>query len=248
MGLSSVLSYFAPLAAQVMVEGEVTLLHTPAVNVLGLNAAYLARPGQVPLARALLAKAEAPLLVASEFACTDQPGREVARLRVGFYAPEQASSGGPKSEGEGPESGVVVEQISRLHLPAWADVLAGCYHTPGWGPHLARHFGAVLEGQSASVLLLAYEAGEAVGALLWQASAEGKGGGAAHLWGASSEGAALALLNAAVDLGEGRTQTSVPEPWNIPLHHASPLRFTLLQNGPAEGQAEGAEEAAGLED
>lgn len=185
--LTELTEYFAPLSTFQREEGGALTLLTPGVNVLGLNATYL--PEVVPDLRSALAWHAAhglPPLLASRGAVAG--AREVAALKVGTFVPGQPQ-----------DSGIVVEQLSRLHLHKWADVLTAAHGTPQWATPLARHLAARLEGQRDSLPLLAYNpAGEAVGALLWRAGATG---GAAHLWGALDPRAAQALLTAAAALG-----------------------------------------------
>jgi hypothetical protein len=187
--LTELAEYFAPLSTYQREEnGAVTLL-TPGVNVLGLNATYVAE--EVPDLDSALAWHAAhglPPLLASLNGVAGT--REVATLDVGTVRPAPAQ-----------DSGIVVEQISRLHLQGWAEVLTAAHGTPGWATSLARHLAARLEGQRDYLPLLAYSgAGKAVGALLWQAA---NGRSAAHLWGALSEPAASALLTTATALGHG---------------------------------------------
>ncbi len=186
--LTELTEYFAPLSTFQREEGGAVTLLTPGVNVLGLNATYL--PEDMPDLRSALAWHEAqgmpPLLASLTPVLGAHP---VAALDVGPFTPTQSY----------PQD-IVVEQISRLHLQKWADVLTTAHGTPEWATPLARHFAARLEGQRDYLPLLAYSgAGEAVGALLWR----GAGGkGAAHLWGALSEPAATALFSTATALGE----------------------------------------------
>lgn len=185
--LTELTQYFAPLSTFQREEGGALTLLTPGVNVLGLNATYL--PEVVPNLRSALAWHEAhglPPLVASLSPVAG--AQEVAALTVGTFVPTGVQ-----------DSGIVVEQLSRLHLQNWADVLTAAHGTPEWATPLARHLAARLEGQRDYLPLLAYNpAGEAVGALLWH-GAQGKG--AAHLWGALNVAAALALLTTAAELG-----------------------------------------------
>lgn len=186
--LTELTEYFAPLSTFQREEGGAVTLLTPGVNVLGLNATYL--PEVAPDLSSALAWHEAhglPPLLASLSTVAGAP--EVAAFAVGTFAPPEAQ-----------DSGIVVEQISRLHLPAWAAVLAAAHGTPEWAAPLARHLAARLEGRRDFLPLLAYSPDDvAVGALLWQARGAG---GAAHLWGVTDGAAAGPLLGAAAALGQ----------------------------------------------
>lgn len=187
--LSDLLEFHAPLSAVQREQGGAVTLLTPGVNVLALNATFLPADVRGVDIAAVLDWHEGqgvPPLVATVGPLVGLPGREVARVRVGHAEP--ASSAG---------EGVVVEQVSRLHLRPWAEALTRAHGTPGWGEGLARQFAARLEGDRDFVPLSAYRDGEVVGALLWQARV---GGGAAHLWGAVDAGVEVALLRAAAAL------------------------------------------------
>ncbi|OLV16826.1 hypothetical protein [Deinococcus marmoris] len=194
--LSELIDYFAPLSTFQREEGGAVTLLTPGVNVLGLNATYL--PEVVPDLRSALAWHEVhelPPLLASLSPVAG--AQQVSALEVGTFTPVELQ-----------ESGIVVEQISRLHMQKWADVLTAAYGTPEWATLLAQHLAARLEGQRDYLLLLAYDgAGEVVGALLWHGI---KGKGAAHLWGVTDETARLPLLNAAWALAEGLRVSVLP--------------------------------------
>ncbi|CAM3957372.1 hypothetical protein [Deinococcus marmoris] len=194
--LTELTDYFAPLSTFQREEGGALTLLTPGVNVLGLNATYL--PEVVPDLRSALAwheMQELPPLLAS---LSPVAGAEqVAALEVGTFTPVELQ-----------DSGIVVEQISRLHMQKWADVLTAAHSTPEWAAPLARHLAARLEGQRDYLPLLAYDsAGAAVGALLWRGV---NGAGAAHLWGVTDETARLPLLNAAWALAEGLRVSALP--------------------------------------
>ncbi len=198
--LTELTDYFAPLSTFQREEGGALTLLTPGVNVLGLNATYL--PEVVPDLRSALAWHEMqelpPLLASLSFV----PGaREIAALDVGTFTPVELE-----------DSSVVVEQISRLHMQKWVEVLTAAHGTPEWATALARHLAARLEGQRDYLPLLAYDsAGAAVGALLWHGVNGGiNGRGAAHLWGVTDETARLPLLNAAWALAEGLRVSSLP--------------------------------------
>lgn len=202
--LPSLLAYFRPLASRVDDDaGQVTLL-TPEVNVLALNATYLMGETSAKMRSRLVASTRAV------------PGRDVGGLRVGEYVRQVTQAG--------PESGVVVEQVSRLHVGEWAAVLAQAYDTPDWTSALARHFARKLEGERDSVLLMAYQQGRAVGALLWRA-------GAAHLWGTLKETAAAPLLNAASELGGSALWVSLPDSSSLHLPQFQVVQFTLVGPG-----------------
>ncbi|GHF34263.1 hypothetical protein HNQ07_000157 [Deinococcus metalli] len=211
--LADVVAYHTPLSVIQREQGGAVTLLTPGVNVLALNATFLPDdPSGVDLdaVREWHEGQGVPVLVASTRAV---PGaREVARVQVGRFT------------GGVPETGVAVEQVSRLHLAAWADVLARAYGTPGWADALARHLAPRLEGDRDAALLLAYRAGTPVGALLWRASAPG---GAAHLWGTLDAGAAGPLLDAAAGLG-GPLRTTVTD-GHVPLDGAQTVIYSLLE-------------------
>ncbi|WP_019585017.1 hypothetical protein [Deinococcus apachensis] len=193
--LSELVAYFEPLSTiRRDFRGAVTL-HTPGVNVLALNATFLpdADPGRLPLVAAWHHAQEMPALVA---ATVPLPGEEVGVVRVGSYHPYPDASV------------IVVEQVSRLALPAWAAVLTEAHGTPEWAGTLARHLAPRLEGDRDVTLLTAYAGGEAVGALLWRATPNG--GGGAHLWGTLDPTADAPLLNAAHALG-GALRASLPD-------------------------------------
>lgn len=189
--LTYLLEFHAPLSAVQREQGGAVTLLTPGVNVLALNATFLpANLRGVDIA-AVLDWHEGqgvPPLVATAGPLVGLPGREVARVRV-----VQADAT-PWAGGEG----VVVEQVSRLHLGPWAEALTRAHGTPGWGEGLARQLAARLDGDRDFVPLSAYRDGAVVGALLWQSRACG---GAAHLWGARDAAVGEALLGAAAGLG-----------------------------------------------
>ncbi len=221
--LTELTDYFAPLSTFQREEGGAVTLLTPGVNVLGLNATYL--PDTSPDLRPALAWHQAhglPPLLAS---LNPAPGaRRVATLEVGTLGVGTLLPGKP----DAPD--IVVEQISRLHLPQWAGVLTTAHGTPEWATPLARHLAARLEGQRGYLPLLAYNpAGEAVGALLWQARGTG---GAAHLWGAVDAAAAGALLRTAAALGQ-HLRVSVPNPSTFavdgPLSAVETVQFSLAE-------------------
>ncbi|GAA5532150.1 hypothetical protein [Deinococcus aluminii] len=218
--LTELIAYFEPLSTvRRDFRGAVTL-HTPGVNVLALNATYLpdADPDRLPLVAAWHHAQDMPALVA---ASVPLPGEEVGAVRVGTYHPL-------------PDAGRIdVEQVSRLSLPAWAAVLTEAHGTPEWAGPLARHLAARLEGDPAWTLLTAYAGGEAVGALLWRAGAEG--GGAAHLWGTLDPAADAPLLNAAFGLGGG-LRASLPDSSPLSVADETGVTFSLLGPPSEEGQ------------
>ncbi|GAQ22618.1 hypothetical protein DEIGR_102645 [Deinococcus grandis] len=189
--LTDLLEFHAPLSAVQREQGGAVTLLTPGVNVLALNATFLPADLRGVDIAAVLDWHEGqgvPPLVATVGPLVGLPGREVARVRVGQADPAPWA-------GEGvPGEGVVVEQVSRLHLRPWAEALTRAHGTPGWGEGLARQLAARLEGDRDFVPLSAYRDGEVVGALLWHSRA---GGGAAHLWGAADAAVEAALLRAA---------------------------------------------------
>jgi len=221
--LAELVQYFGPLAAVRRELAGAALLHTPSVNVLALNAAFLpdSDPRRLPPIAAWQRARGEPALVATTGRLPGEaspakspPAEEVAALRVGTCLP-------PPGAGS-----IVVEQVSRLSLPLWTAVLAEAHGTPEWAAPLARHLAARLEGDSRAVLLLAYAGGEAVGALLWRAEAEG-GGGSAHLWGTLDPGVDAPLLNAAGELG-GRLRVSLPDHSPVALVTEEVVRFLRL--------------------
>lgn len=194
--LSSLLTYFTPLASDVFDDDGVVTLLTPGTNILALNATYC-EAGCPPAPRSRLRVSPEVL-----------PGRDVGGVRVGTYEPAAD------------ETRTVVEQVSRLHLAAWARVLAGAYDTPQWASLIARHLALKLEGDLQSVLLMAYAGAEAVGALLWRENA-------AHLWGTLDASVDVPLLNAAADLSSSPLLVSVPDQSRVPVQGAEILTFTL---------------------
>lgn len=193
--LQSLVEYHLPFCTEHFDDDGVITLLTPQVNVLALNATYgLARSG--PTRTRLVACTSALL------------GQPVSAVRVGLYAPQPA------------DSEVVVEQVSRLQLAQWSEVLAQAYDTPQWATALARHFALKLEADPHSVLLLAYDRNRAVGTLLWR-------NGAAHLWGTLDHRADVALLNAATFLGGMGLVVSLPEGCAVQLPDAQVVNYTL---------------------
>ncbi|QFP75812.1 hypothetical protein [Deinococcus sp. AJ005] len=210
--LSELTDYFGPLSTFQREEGGALTLLTPGVNVLGLNATYL--PEVVPDLRSALAwhtAHELPPLLASLSPIAGV--REVAALEVGTFTPTEVQ-----------DSGIVVEQISRLHMQKWADVLTAAHSTPEWATPLARHLAARLDGQREYLPFLAYDsAGAEIGALLWH-GVDGKG--AAHLWGVTDEMARLPLLNAAWALAEGLRVSVLPG--DIPITEVTGVAFGVM--------------------
>ncbi len=215
--LQRLLDYFRPLStfSHGWPGGESLL--APGVNLLGTNAAYLpddvdpdvdpatlraardwARQHGVPPLRAVLGDAG-----------------EAGHLRVGtFRAAERPSA-------------LHVEQISRLHLPRWAAVLAEAHGQPEWASALARHLAARLEALPGATLLLAYAGSEEVGALLWQACG-------AHLWGTLDPAVDSALLSAAAELGGGEVWVSVPDTSPLNLSSGQSVSFAHLPYSEAD--------------
>lgn len=192
--LADLLAYFGPLASdQAEVAGGVAL-STPQTNVLLLNAALL--PGACPegleeAAAWQRARGRLPLVVVEG----QGSGEALASLRVGTY------------EADHLPSPFTAEQVSRLHLPQWAAVLAEAHGTPEWAGALSRHLASRLERRRDYALLLAYAGGEAVGALLWQAAGTG---GRAHLWGTLDPAVDRPLLNGAATLGDSLSVSLPP--------------------------------------
>lgn len=212
MPLTDLLTFFRPLAAQRERSGDFDILLTPQTNVLALNCAY--GPEESGAAREGLlgtfAAWGAPPLVLSPYLWA---GEDVGGLRVGKWAAQPE------------DTGIRVEQISRLHLTQWAAVLAESYDTPEWAAPLARHFATALEGQRDYVLLLAYAGDEALGAGLWQARSAG---GAMHLWGVLEGAVERPLLNTAADLSGGQVRVSLPDHSALRMEDETVLTFTLL--------------------
>lgn len=209
--LADLLAYFGPLASgREEVAGGVAL-HTPQTNVLALNAALLpdARPERLGEAAAWQrALGRLPLLALEG----QGGGGAVTSLRVGPYR-----------AGDSP-SPFAVEQVSRLHLPQWAAVLAEAHGTPEWAGALSRHLAGRLEQRRDYALLLAYAGGEAVGALLWQAAGTG---GRAHLWGTLDPAVDGPLLNGAASLG-GPLRVSLPPDSPATVENGQEVSFLLM--------------------
>lgn len=210
--LQDLVDFHAPLSTLQRVQGGAVTLLTPGVNVLALNATFLPDDqGEVGLDAVRDGHRSQGLPVLVACAGPLAGAREVARVMVGRWQP-----------GLGPApSDVAVEQVSRLQLGAWARVLAGAHGTPEWGDALARHLARRLEGDRQSVLLVAYGAGAAVGALLWRDNA-------AHLWGMSHEAATGPLLRAAFDLG-GSLRLSCPAGGPTQPGEARAVVYSLLE-------------------
>ena len=208
--LTELLEYFEPFSMlRRDLRGAATLL-TPGVNVLALNAAYLPAGGEalLPLLAIWQREHGTPPLIAS---VTALPGEDVGGVRVGTYLPQS-------------EPGViVVEQVSRLQVAAWAGVLAEAHGTPEWAGALTSHFGARLEGMKGAALLVAYAGGEAIGALLWRSAGQG---GAAHLWGTLDPAADAPLLNMAAELGGGHLRASLPDTSPLTVTDEAVVVFT----------------------
>ncbi|MGM9322759.1 hypothetical protein ACS0QO_17685, partial [Deinococcus aquaticus] len=135
--LADLIEFHAPLSVVQREQGGATTLLTPGVNVLALNATFLpgdvgGSVGDVDL-RAVQDWHEGqgvPPLVA--WAGADAPAglavRPVARVWVGDWV----------GEPDPPDASVVVEQVGRLHLSAWAGALCAAHGTPEWAAGLAR--------------------------------------------------------------------------------------------------------------
>lgn len=203
--LAELVVYFAPLASGRHDRGGAVTLQTPGVNVLALNATFLPGAHWIPEP----GRAE---LVATVGGAA---GEEVGAVRVGTYLPQRRTGS------------VIVEQVSRLALPLWAGVLAEAYGTPEWGPALARHLAAQLEGDRDTALLLAYAGREAVGALLWRAGRGPGASGHAHLWGTLDPGVDAPLLDAAQALGSS-LRASLPDSSRLTLGDGERVHFSLV--------------------
>ncbi|MBX8464618.1 hypothetical protein K5D85_05580, partial [Deinococcus sp. RIT780] len=125
--LADLIEFHAPLSVVQREQGGAVTLLTPGVNVLALNATFL--PGAVGGVNLRDVQdwhegQGLPPLVA--WAGPDAPAglavQEVARVRVGGWV------GQPNP----PDASVVVEQVGRLHLSAWAGALCAAHGTPGW--------------------------------------------------------------------------------------------------------------------
>ena len=186
-------------------------LLSPGVNVLGVNASYLPDSAELDRAqlRAVYAAHDLPPLIASPSPIHGT--REVARGLVGDFEPLPLEV----------SAAVVVEQVSRLQLALWADVLAQAYGTPAWAGAIARHLAHALERENGYVLLLAYTSDEPVAALLWR-------GGQAHLWGALNAGAAQAVLHAAYELSGNLRYSAMADTVPHPAH-ADEVIYSLLE-------------------
>ncbi|ADV67224.1 hypothetical protein [Deinococcus maricopensis] len=182
------LAYHARLAALRRDLRGATVLHAPGTPLIGANAAYVESDEGLLRARLWFAGQGVPAVFADTRALTG--ARTVLDASVGTYAPQAA----PGS--------VRVEQTSRLHLRAAADLLARVWDAPDWADPLAAHLSRTLEGARDFTLLLAYDAGEPCGALLLLR--EG-----AHVWGVTHAPALPALLNAAADLNGGTVRTTL---------------------------------------
>lgn len=231
--LADLIEFHAPLSVVQREEGGAVTLLTPGVNVLALNATFLPAGGAGGVDLGAVQDWHegqgVPPLVA--WAGGEVPAglkvQEVARVRVGRWSGRPDPLDAPAGEQ------VVVEQVGRLHLSAWAGALCAAHGTPGWAAGLARQLAGPLEAAAgpgtagAFALLMAYRDGQPVGSLLWQARGTG---GAAHLWGAADTGAGVALLNAAAGLGADLTVT-LPGAgeWDGPfLHAVTDVRYGLL--------------------
>lgn len=207
--LQALVDFHAPLSTLQREQGGAATLLTPGVNVLALNATFLPddRSGvDLDAVHDWHEGQGLPVLVASSSPVSE--AREVARISVGTFQPGT------------PSPAVTVEQVSRLHLAQWADVLTAAHGTPAWSDALSRHLAPRLEGDRDSVLLMAFRADKPVGALMWRA-------GAAHLWGALDGHAAAALLSAAFGLS-GSLRVSVPAGSEIRLREPQPVIYSLL--------------------
>lgn len=204
--LRELLDFFTPLAKVRRVLRGAAVLHAPAHPILGANAAYVFDEEGALRADTWYRAQGAPTVLASPTSFAG--GEEVLSLRVGtFRALPLAST-------------VVAEQISRLHLTVFAEVLCAAWGLPDWHDDVARSLAASLEGRSDVTLYLAYD-DRPVGALLAR-------GGRAHLWGVTTDAALLPLLNAACELGGGEVRTSVPNDHPLALHAAAPVVFSRL--------------------
>lgn len=213
--LASLLAYFRPLATLNRTwPGASEALLSPGVNLLGANAAYLDAEADWAAAQVWAREHRWPLLR--------------ARLDEGRHVPAQAEVVGTVKVGTVRvgtlRSPLQIEQVSRLTLPIWADVLAEAHAQPEWSPLLARHLAARLETLRDHALLLAYAGAEPVGALLWQPSG-------AHLWGTLDPAVDYPLLSAAADLSGGALLVSLPDTSPVQVADEVTVRFELEGGG-----------------
>ncbi|AFZ69185.1 hypothetical protein [Deinococcus peraridilitoris] len=202
------LAYYSPLAGERVELSAASVLYTPRSPLLGANAVYPAAGG-ISEGLAWLRARGAPPLVASSGRIED--AQEILRLRVGRYT-RQAAPGT-----------VMVEQVSRLQLVAFAEVLARSWDLPQWASALGRSLAHSLESLRDFTLLMAYDAGQAVGALLVVKRD-------AHLWGVTDSRALPALLDAAADLTGGAVNTSCPPEAAVQLDGESSVSYWLLHD------------------
>ena len=206
--LQGLLEYYRPLSgfSHHWPGGESLL--SPGTNLLGANTAYLPEDASretLSAARDWATSHDLPPLRVQLGAAG-----EAGTVRVGRY---QATL---RSES------IQVEQLSRLHLPRWAAVLAEAHGQPEWAAPLARHLAATLEHLPQAALLLAYAGHEAVGALLWHPAG-------AHLWGTLDAGIDGPLLSAAAELSGGAVLVSLPDSSPLFLQNAQVISFAHLR-------------------
>ena len=205
--LQNLLEYYRPLStfSHGWAGGESLL--APGTNLLGANAAYLPEEAD-----------ESTLAAARDWA--EQHDLPPLRLRPGSAGDAGTLRVGVWRAAAGP-SAIQVEQISRLHLPRWAEVLSEAHGQGEWATPLARHLAARLESLPNTALLLAYAGNEAVGALLWQPCG-------AHLWGTLDAAVDAPLLSAAAALSGEELSVSLPDSSPLSVTDEQTVSFGLL--------------------
>lgn len=203
----TLLDYYRPLSTFSHGWSGGESLLAPGINLLGANAAYLPEDAD-----------EAVLALARDWA----QEHDLPPLRLHLGA---AGDAGTLRVGTVRASGLVsalhIEQLSRLHLPRWASVLAEAHGQHEWAVPIARHLAARLERWPQATLLMAYAGHEEVGALLWQPSG-------AHLWGTLDIAVDAPLLGAAAELSGGDVLVSLPDTSPVSLVDEQQISFGHL--------------------
>lgn len=232
-GAAELLAYFTALAGVRRDLPGAAVLHAPGSPVVGANAAYVTTPEGRVRADLWFRAQGAPSVIASDApagAASPDGGREVLRLRVGTYEAQNGdtkSSEAPIDEADPPGTSfgrdVVVEQVSRLHLAAVADLLTAAWDVPEWSVPLSRSLATALELRRDFTLLVAYH-DRPVGALLVLPQG-------AHLWGVTSPGDdGREVLRALLDTAAagGTVRASLPTDMPLALRDERHVVFTLL--------------------
>ena len=202
------IAYHARLATLRRDLRGATVLHAPGTPLVGANAAYVETEEGLLRARMWFAGQGVPPVFAST---RDLTGVQVIlEGTVGTYAPQPAP--GP----------IVVEQASRLHLRTASEVLAQAWAAPEWAEPLAVHLARTLEDARDLTLLLAYENGEACGALLHLSQG-------AHVWGVTRDPALATLLNAAAELSGGSVRTTLNPEHPLTLSDATRVTYSHVE-------------------